>query len=54
VHDEHTGALALLRIVPGEEAFQDGVALLVLDGLRLDRRLHARNVANARQRNERQ
>src|SRR6185369_10262425 len=35
VHHEDARALALRGVVPGEEALEDGVALLVLDGLRL-------------------
>jgi hypothetical protein len=49
VHHQHAGPLALLRIVPGQKAFQDRVALFVLDGFGLDRRLRHRNPAQARQ-----
>ena len=40
MHDEHAGPRALHRVVVNQEARERGVALLVFDGFRVDRRLH--------------
>ena len=43
MYDQHAWPLALLRIVPDEKSFQHRVALFVLDGFGLDRRLRDRH-----------